>query len=246
MGFRGMMEGARSRLIIALDVTERPLLERALKLIDETYEYAAAFKVNRHLTIPLSLNELSRLTSAIHDAGLPAIADCKVNDVSGTNRVMAELLIEAGFDALTVSPVIGWEGGLEPVYELARGAGVGVLELVYMSHPGARRYYEALVVDVETATMRRLYELLAADALRRGADGLIVAATRPDVVSRVKAMSRGRAPIYSPGIGPQGGVVEEAVRAGADFIIVGRSVVLSERPREEASKLYRLVQAIVG
>lgn len=246
MSFRSRMKRAKSRLIIALDVTERPLLERALRLIDETYEYAAAFKVNRHLTIPLSLDELSRLTSAIHDVGLPAIADCKVNDVGGTNRVMAELLIEAGFDALTVSPVIGWEGGLKPVYELARGAGVGVLELVYMSHPDAKRYYEALVVDVETATMKRLYELLVADALRREADGLIVAATRPDVVSRVKVMSGERAPIYSPGIGPQGGTVEEVLRAGADFIIVGRSIVYSERPREEASKLYRLVQAIVG
>ena len=241
MHFFDIMCRSKSRIVLALDLTGPSLLDRALRILDETYEYLAAVKVNRHLSIPLSLEDLNKLTSAIHDRGLPAIMDCKVNDIGSTNRVMAELFFNAGFDALTVSPLTGWEEGLEPVYEVARSFNRGILELVYMSHPGASRYYEALILNRSTLTLKALYEVLLEEAIGRGADGLIVAATRPSIVSRVKRAAQGRSHVYSPGVGYQGGSASEAVKAGADFLIVGRSIVLSSNPKEEALKLYRLV-----
>ena len=156
--------------MLALDLTGPSLLDRALKVLDETYEYLAAVKVNRHLSIPLSLEDLDKLTSTIHDRGLPAIMDCKVNDVGSTNKIMAELFFNAGFDALTVSPLIGWEEGLEPVYEVAKSFNRGVLELIYMSHPGASRYYEALILDRSTLTLKPLYEELLKEATRVSRD----------------------------------------------------------------------------
>jgi orotidine-5'-phosphate decarboxylase len=44
-------------------------------------------------------------------------------------------------------------------------------------------------------------------------------------------------PIYSPGIGAQGGAAETAVKAGARYLIVGREITLSENPVEAAEKL---------
>jgi orotidine-5'-phosphate decarboxylase len=42
----------------------------------------------------------------------------------------------------------------------------------------------------------------------------------------------------TPGIGAQGGKVRDAIKAGADYVIVGRSIYESENPREVARRLY--------
>ena len=229
-------------MVLALDLKGPRLLERALKILDEVYDQVAAVKVNRHLSIPLSLGELAKLVEAVHDRGLPAIIDCKVNDVASTNEVMVELFFEAGFDALTACPFTGWEGGLEPVFSLARRMGRGVILLAYMSHPGASRWYGGLFLDPFTLSLRRAFEAFAAQALNWGADGVVVGATRPWAVELVARVLKGRSLIFSPGVGVQGGVVEEALRAGADYLIVGRSIVESPSPRSAAATFNRVVE----
>ncbi|MFQ6054556.1 MAG: orotidine 5'-phosphate decarboxylase / HUMPS family protein, partial [Methanosarcinales archaeon] len=43
--------------------------------------------------------------------------------------------------------------------------------------------------------------------------------------------------IISPGVGAQGGSISKAIDAGADYIIVGRSIYLSENPRESTKEI---------
>ena len=45
-------------------------------------------------------------------------------------------------------------------------------------------------------------------------------------------------PIYSPGIGTQGGEINAAVSAGAHYVIIGRAITLAEKP-EEAARRFR-------
>ena len=45
----------------------------------------------------------------------------------------------------------------------------------------------------------------------------------------------------SPGHGPQGGGADTAVKAGADWIVVGRSFYTSPSPRETLIKLGKLI-----
>ena len=60
-------------------------------------------------------------------------------------------------------------------------------------------------------------------ALEVGATGVVAPATRPEDVARVKSLI-GDLEIISPGVGAQGGDSKETIRAGADFIIVGRGI----------------------
>jgi orotidine-5'-phosphate decarboxylase len=44
-------------------------------------------------------------------------------------------------------------------------------------------------------------------------------------------------PVYSPGVGVQGGDARAAVESGADYLIVGRSIVESKDPAKSAEKI---------
>ena len=55
---------------------------------------------------------------------------------------------------------------------------------------------------------------------------------------------RDKAAIYSPGVGAQGGGAEAAIRAGADYLIVGREITMATDPAEAAQKLLYSIKGI--
>jgi orotidine-5'-phosphate decarboxylase len=52
----------------------------------------------------------------------------------------------------------------------------------------------------------------------------------------------GNLAIISPGVGAQGGSAADAIRAGADHIIVGRSIYQSKTPGIEAEKIVKEIE----
>ncbi len=212
----------------------------------EASPHLCAVKLNRQLVLPLGLEATRALVGGIHDLGLPAIMDCKLNDVGHTNTAIARYYFNVGFDALTASPFVGWEGGLQSVFEVAGEAGGGVILLVYMSHPGAVEGYGQWVVDAETGERRPQYLVFAEKALRWGADGVVVGATYPEKIREVFKVLGGEIPIFSPGVGAQGGSVEGAVVAGASYLIVGRSIINAEHPGMVAESLKERVNKALG
>ena len=86
--------------------------------------------------------------------------------------------------------------------------------------------------------------MFAEKALKWKADGAVVGATYPEKIREIHQMLREEVPIYSPGIGVQGGKIREALNAGARFLIVGRSITLSEKPGENAKKLRNLANQV--
>ncbi|MBC7129840.1 orotidine 5'-phosphate decarboxylase [Candidatus Bathyarchaeota archaeon] len=233
-----------SPIVLALDFPfEKPenrhiLYQRAERLLDAVHPYICAVKINHHLILPLGIfNGVSKLIEKAHEWNLPVIVDCKLNDIGSTNQVIAEYYYAAGFDALIANPFIGWDQGLAPVFEVAKRAQKGVILLVYMSHKGADEGYGQRVIDPETSTETFQYLLFAKKALKWGADGAVVGATRPEKIKEVYAAVTGKVPIYSPGVGVQGGSIEAALRAGASYLIVGRAITLSDEPAETAKKI---------
>jgi orotidine-5'-phosphate decarboxylase len=164
------------------------------------------------------------------DAGLLVIADGKRGDVPVTAAVYGQALVgELGADAFTANPLLGIDA-LEPL--VATGAGVFVL--VRTSNPGA-----ADVQDLELADGGPLWERLArivADLGGRTAAaggladvGAVVGATEPGHLARARELMP-RAVFLLPGVGAQGGRVEDLApafapgRAGG-LVAASRSIV---------------------
>ncbi len=234
----------KSNIILALDFPfEKPenrekLFSKAKHTLEAVHPHICAVKFNRHLVLPLgTFDSVQKLVKKIHDMGLVAIMDCKVNDIGSTNQTIAEYYYAAGFDALIANPFVGWEEGLKPVFDVARRLQHGVVLLVYMSHKGAWEGYGQEIYDAETGEKMLQYVLFAKKALKWDADGVVVGATYPEKIREVHEMLSEKIPIYSPGIGAQGGKIESALKAGARYLIVGRTITLSENPGETAKRI---------
>ena len=235
-----------SNIVLALDLPlDQPhrLLSRSIEILETVHPYVCAVKINRQLVLPLGLfNGVQKILSSAQDLGLPTIMDCKINDVGHTNRIIAEYYYKAGFDALTANPFVGWEEGLQPVFEVANQMRRGVILLVYMSHKAAEEGYGQKIHDPKTRQLTPQYIAFAEKALSWNADGVVVGATYPEKIREVYEILGDRVPIYSPGIGIQGGKIEPVVKAGARYLIVGRTITLAENPAENAKFIRDVVR----
>jgi len=190
------------------------------------------------------------------EAGLLVIADAKRGDIDVSAAAYAQALVGAtptpfgeapglGADAFTANPLLGVDA-LTPLAEGARAADAGIFVLVRTSNRGA-----ADVEDLELATGGTVWERLAriVAQLAGPGDGLseigaVVGATEPAHLARARELMP-RAPFLLPGIGAQGGRVEDlapafaAGRAGG-LVSASRSIARAHesggagRPREAA------------
>lgn len=245
MSFKEKMESSRektlSNLVLALDLPEdKPsrLLSRSIQILDSVHPYLCALKLNRQAVLPLGLfNGVQKIVKKAHNLGLPTIMDAKINDIGTTNRAIAEYYYKAGFDAVIVSPFVGWNEGLQPVFEIAKKMKRGILVLVYMSHQSASEGYGQAVLNSKTGKLLSQYIVFAEKALKWKADGVIVGATYPDKIRDAHNVLKNELPIYSPGVGAQGGDIENAIEAGARYLIIGRSIVRAKDPAETARNM---------
>jgi orotidine-5'-phosphate decarboxylase len=231
-----------SNIVLALDLVSDEstfLLSKSAEILDKVHPYICALKINHHLTLPLGLfNGVKKIIEKAHKSRLPVIMDCKINDIGSTNRIIAVNYFKAGFDAVIANPFVGWEEGLQAVFDVAEQMERGVLLLVYMSHKASGEGYGQNVYDPSTKSTKPQYVIFAEKALSWGADGVIVGATAPDKIREVYAILKDKVPIYSPGIGVQGGNLEAAMSSGASYLIVGRSIIYAEKP-DEAARTFR-------
>jgi orotidine-5'-phosphate decarboxylase len=255
MSFKGKMEETskkkESSIVLALDFPfhspekREELLVKAQDVLKAVYPYVCAVKINHHLVLPLgTFDGVQKLVTRIHERGLLAIMDCKANDIGATNQVIAEYYYAAGFDALIANPFVGWEEGLQPIFDTAHKLQRGVILLTYMSHKGASEGYGQTICDEKTGEKTAQYVLFAKKALMWGADGAVVGATYPGKIREIHKILGKNVPIYSPGVGVQGGAAETAAGAGARFFIVGRHITLAENPGEVAKKLCLAVKHV--
>jgi orotidine-5'-phosphate decarboxylase len=240
-----------SSIVLALDFpfqspkNRRNLLAKAQDVLEAVHPYVCSVKINHHLVLPLgTFDGVQKLIKRIHEEGLLAIMDCKVNDVGATNQVIAQYYYAAGFDALIANPFIGWEEGLKPIFDVARKLQRGVILLAYMSHKGANEGYGQTIFDMETGAKTLQYLSFAKNALKWAADGVVVGATYPEKIREIHEILGEKVPIYSPGIGAQGGTAETALKAGARYLIVGREITLAQNPAEAAKKFEASIKRV--
>jgi orotidine-5'-phosphate decarboxylase len=238
---RSSSERRNSRIVLALDLEDGDplaLFQKSIKILDEVKEHVCALKINRQLILSLGLQTVGDIVRRAHEYSIPTIMDAKLNDVAHTNAFMTRMFLKAGFDAVIASPVTGWKGGLDSVFSLCREHNKGILLLVYMSNPGAEYFYSMKV----NPSSEHIFESFAQLGLEWKAQGLIVGATRPEILRRVRTIVGPNMAIFSPGIGPQGGDAKEAIDAGATYLIVGRSIYSSPAPLQAAKTINDLIR----
>jgi orotidine-5'-phosphate decarboxylase len=235
----------RSRIILALDLTDKSdLNEFALRTISQLESYICAIKLNFHLILPLSSSELSEVNRLVHSYDLQSIADIKLNDIPSTNKIAISHLSSMGFDAITVNPFIGI-AGLRAVVVQAHELKNGILALVYMSHIGAQGGFGINFLG-SNSQVTSLYQKFFQDAIACRVDGVIVGANRLEILKEI-SRKKDRIPIYSPGVGVQGGNIKQAANSGTDYFIIGRSIIGSKDPLKTAKTLqHQLVRVDIA
>jgi len=240
-GFRNRMKNSsrKSRIILANDLDDANVNKIESKTIDnikKLQEYICAIKLNFHVILPLGQSSLVKINQIAHDQGLQTIADIKLNDIGNTNEITIQRLWQCGFDSVIVNPIMGLEN-LENIVTSAHNSGHGVITLVHMSHPGAKLGYGLSVRNPATRKMQKLHELFLKWSISSNVDGIVVGATVPEIISYSSKMAKGKCEIYSPGVGTQGGDPKKALQEGANYLIVGRTILDSKDPILEAKKL---------
>lgn len=224
-------------------------------IVEATHDLAVAYKPNLAFYERLGTSgweSLERTLEIIPDECL-TIADAKRGDIGNTARYYADAFFNRyGFDALTVAPYMGADS-VKPFLEFE---GKWTILLGLTSNPGAADFQflpsggQAVFEHVlETAGTWGSAEQLM----------FVIGATRPEYLERV----RQKAPdhfLLVPGVGAQGGSLEEVARAGMNadvglLVNSSRGILyaaagndFAEAARREAEQLQRqmaeLMQAI--
>ena len=215
------------------DYSVKNLESKTIQNIKKLNPYLCAIKLNFHLLLPLSEKQISKITKTAHNFGLQTIADIKLNDIGNTNRVTTEKLWELGFDAVIANPIMGLDS-LKNLVNSSHKKQKGVITLCHMSAPEAKLSYD---LEVKMGKKQQLYQLFLNWALESKVDGIVAGATFPEIISYCKKQAGKKLDIYSPGVGTQGGKVNEVLESGTDYLIVGRTILNSKNPVKVAKEL---------
>ena len=196
-------------------------------IVDATKDLVCAYKPNMSFYEALGADGLRALRETIDHIRRVApsavvISDAKRGDIASSSAKYARALFDVwGVDAATVNPYAGGDS-LAPFLEYGDR---GVFVLCRTSNPGAGELQDLLVDGGNGA--RPVYEVVAERAAawnERGNVGLVVGATYPEQLSRVRALCPDM-PVLLPGVGAQEGELRASVSAGVDRN--GRSLIIS-------------------
>ncbi|MHB8694838.1 MAG: orotidine-5'-phosphate decarboxylase [Solirubrobacteraceae bacterium] len=205
---------------------------------------------------------LADVVEHARERGLLVIADAKRGDIDVSAKAYGQAFFGhtptpfgpvagLGVDALTASPLLGGDS-LAPLLDAARAAAGGRFVLVRTSNPGAADVQGERLASGGTVSERlaRLVASLAPEPdpvyppptpPRLSDIGAVVGATAPEWLERLRA-AMPRAPFLLPGVGAQGGRVEDLAAAFAPgraggLVSASRGIVGAyERERGDPAK----------
>ena len=199
-------------------------------IVEATADLAAAYKPNLSFYEALGIPGLLALEGtirAIREAAPQAviIGDAKRGDGGPSAAAYARAMFQVwGFDSVTVNP---WGGG-ETIKPFLEDDSRGVFVWCRGSFASAADFQDLEIASPKgKATM---YEQVARTSLEwngKGNVGLVVGATAPEQLETVRGICPD-APLLIPGVGSQGGDLENAVRCGVNAA-GGRAVINSSR-----------------
>lgn len=241
-------------------------------IVEATKDLVCAYKPNVAFYEAYGAEGIATLHRTIADIhtiapDVPVILDAKRADIGNTNVGYVEMAFDfLKADAITVNPYLGAEA-LQPFLSQKEK---GIFVLCRTSNPGAHEFQDIdMTVDFDEANFlnakkcswrvsadgyhAKLYEHVAYRVSqfwnKNNNCALVVGATYPGELRGVRKVV-GDMPILIPGIGAQGGKVEEIVPAGRDSrkrgIIVNssRGIIYASKEADFASAARRKTEEL--
>lgn len=216
-----------NNLIVALDL---PTAAEALVLVDELGDAAEYFKVGAQLFT----REGPALVTELKDRDKQVFLDLKYHDIPNTVARAVEAAAEVGVDMLTLHA----SGGTAMMRAARDATGMDGPKLVAVTLLTSFTGSDIEEVwDKELRSIRDDVARLSALAAEAGLDGVVSSALE---VEAVKRRHGGDFIVVTPGIRPAGAKAgdqartatpAEAIRAGADYLVIGRPVHAAEDRR---------------
>ncbi len=220
-----------------------PFFEFNKNIIDNTHQYVCAYKPNSAFYEgkgPKGIVELKKTVDYIKSkyANIPIILDAKRADIGNTNNGYVEFIYDyLGVDAVTLHPYLGKEALMPFLNRKDKGS----IILCRTSNPGAGEFQ-----DLKTNNIP-LYEYVAQKVTKDWNTNnnclLVVGATYPTELKKVREIVGDDMWFLVPGIGAQGADVEKTVVSGQNssgggmIISSSRSIIFADNPKGEAVKL---------
>lgn len=202
--FPGTMKGDASKIY-----------DFCASIVEATADLVIAFKPQiAYFAAHRAEDQLEKLMAHMRKIApqVPVILDAKRGDIGSTAEQYAKEAFERyGADAVTLSPFMGFDS----VQPYLKYHGKGAFLLCRTSNPGGDDLQAQRLAGVPGEPL--LYEHIARLAQGpwnlNGQLGLVVGATYPNEIERVRAVAP-TVPLLIPGVGAQGGDAAATVKAG--------------------------------
>ena len=230
---------AREKIIVALDV---PSAGAALHLAEKLQRQVGMFKVGKELFTAEGPTVVRNLIAA----GNPVFLDLKFHDIPNTVRAAAQQAGMLGVSLLNVHASGGrkmMEAAREGVRAAAQSRGLAqparVLAVTALTSLSADDLVEIGFQGTPEEVVVRLAKLAQA----AGLDGVVAS---PREIAVIRKACGPNFLIVTPGIRPATGASddqartaapESAVRAGADYLVIGRPITGAEDPAAAAGSI---------
>ena len=239
-----MKLSARERLVLALDVDD---FKKAEELVNELSDYVGVFKIGSQLFTA----EGVKVIDMVNKRGGKVFLDLKFHDIPHTVARVAEVVTRLGVYIFTIHTSGGYkmmkaavEGTIKTskTLKIKKPLILGVTLLTSINQE---------ILKNEIGIKKRLEEQvvhLAKLAQDAGLDGVVAS---PREIQVIRVACGDDFIILTPGIRPIGGILAhqddqerimtpgEAIRLGADFLVIGRPIRKAAHPVEAAKKILR-------
>jgi len=216
-------------LIVALDVPDQ---DAALRLVERLGPAVAFYKIG----LQLFTRSGPGVVEAVKGTGAKVFLDLKFHDIPNTVRHSVESACALGVDLLTIH----LSGGGAMIRAAAQGAqGATVLGVTVLTSSNRETLREVGVeARVEDQVLR-----LARLAAENGVTGIVAS---PQEVSLLRQVFGSGLTIVTPGVRPEWAEANDqqrtmapkaAMKAGADYLVIGRPITGQANPREAAERI---------
>jgi orotidine-5'-phosphate decarboxylase len=224
------MTKAADKIIVALDVATN---RKAFELVEQLRGEISFFKIG----LQLYTAEGPEIVRAVLASGAKVWLDLKLYDIPNTVARAVESASTLGVQMLTIH----LSGGSEMVRAAtaARANNMLLLGVTVLTSSTERTLHEIGITDTVEDQVIRLAKLGA----EAGIDGVVaspreIKLLRREFGDRIKIAVQGIRPTWAePGDQKRFMTPHEALKAGADYIGIGRPITAHPRPREALTKI---------